>query len=164
MREEALGFVVRVGAGFVSKSDAGKCRLITYTIAKARRFSRSDALNTASLVTTAFPSEKVFIARENHPDAEFNVDDPSEFIIAIGRKYLKAFKAGQAQTAFTLEDAARYTKLDAKDLVTLLSETWTKQTVYTAHEDTPFIAIDFTDRTADGNSKPDDDWRDASEE
>ena len=134
-------FVIRVNNGFISKPDGPKHRLLTFSIRNARRCSRTEAMDLACYACSAFPKAKVFIAHESRPDAEFDFKNPPEFIVAVGRKYLKTIKDGSVQLSYSLDDAYRHSKSDAFDVVMMLHLTWPDRVVYTAHMTTPFLAV-----------------------
>lgn len=163
-------FVVRVGMGFISKSDIGQCRLVTYTVRNAARYTKPDALAMACCATTVFPEDQVFVAHEDRPDKEFNTTNPPEFVIVIGRSFLKSITDGHVLTTFVLSEAARFSKPDASDFVRMFRLTWPSQSVHTAHEDTPFIAAPTDeDEESDDSSETEgkdesDHWNDLSEE
>ncbi len=159
MREE---FVVRVGAGFISESDGSKCRLVEFDIRKARRFPEEQAVLMACFAETAFPDDVIFVAHERSPDVAFDCKNPSEFVVVIGRRYLKQFKGRQPQIAFTLDSAKRYTRLDASEIVEMLRLAWPGRPVHVAHESTPFIGV-FDGSNGESESPPKKDFLDEFE-
>lgn len=153
-------FVIRVDQGYVSKVNGAKDRLLTFSLLNARRCSRSEAMDLACMACTVFPKAKVFIAHESCPDIEFDLTNPPEFVVSVGRKYLKSLKNGSVHLSYRLDEASRYPKADGFDVVAMLQLTWPDRTVYMAHFSTPFLPIVHPvskpkERSEEGNSPED---------
>ena len=147
-------FVVRVGKAFIGKSEATKTRLCTNDIKTANRFTMSEAELMRCFAESVFHDDIIFIAHERSPDCPFDPKHPCEFVVVIGRRYLKAFKARQPQMTFFLDQAKRHQKFDACEVAQMLRLAWPERTVHAAHEATPFIRLE---RDIDGESESSED-------
>lgn len=136
LREE---FLVRVGRRFISEKDGGKDRLLTGALKDAKRFTYDDAAAMVDYACSAFPEENVFVAQQRFPDREYNASNPPEFVVSVGRLYLKTFKNGRAEMTCQLEDARHYSRMPGSEVASLLQRLWPERSIFLAHRDTPFI-------------------------
>ena len=147
-------FVVVVGYSWVERIEGGSVILGTRP-ESAKRFNRSEAEEVARIAKWQLEVERIFVAHHAKPNVIASDDGelpPKEFVVAIGRLYLKNIRNGVVHTAFTIEDAGRFDRSEAEEKASDVREKYRlrhdtgrrplgrkKATVYIAHELSPFF-------------------------
>jgi|GEM_PF-3937203 len=138
-------FVVRVGKGFLIGRDQRKQSLLTLRYEGAGRFDYEEAMKLATCSVEVFPDAIIYVAHQQFPDEEFNPDSPRNYVIAVGRRFVKTLSRTSIVFTFSLQDAGRFTSASSQALVHLAEKLLPGKSVYAAHQHRPFIPVASTD-------------------